>query len=1233
MHLTKSVVVGLLATAVAWAKPVLHLDFERDPTGFEVVGDVTFELGPRLPEYPHFAKDNRAGIFDGSGRLVIKDSGKGSPLDFDNGDAITLEAWVSSGMIGEGDNVYLIGKGRTNNKGFAANNQNYALRLRGQGGEGCVSFLFFSRPEKGKHGEWHRWTSDTGVLAEDGWSHVAVTYEFGKPKSVKGYVDGKPVAGRWDMGGATERPPVVDDDELWIGSALGGSRNNSFAGGLDEVAVHRECLSPEIIAKRHRRVSQPKPKFVRDDWPRDKVLVELVEGFSPARGWPRPDLPPVDSYRQDLLGFYRTTHKYAEPGVRVDRPKTFLLRALASITLPAGEHEWLVRSRWASRIWVDDELMVSVPQPRKGGGAHHNVPRIPEDWPAYLRLTGPGDAEKRFRLKSKGQTVQVRFETLVGDVKGKGKYRHDLGETCIAVSVSGQPFVLLGPVRKVPLTDAGWMTWRREREPFFRNLDTNRRRKAAKKADSYWEKRHKQAREIVSAQVTRALPEVFGFIPGRNSIDRFIGVGLVQATKRLRGSREEAGSVHFRDSVFPLLQDRCFKCHGEKEKGKLRLDSLKAMLRGGESGDPAVVPGDIGKSLLFSLVSSRDEDERMPPKGKPFNAGELKILREWIESGAAWPSQKRDTIAADDKKVTRKEMAEANLVPTSLTDDLSFLRRVTIDLVGEFPSLAEIDDFEKDKSATKRANVIDRLLADARWADNWVGYWQDVLAENPNILKPKLNNTGPFREWIYEAFLDNKPMDRFVTELVLMGGSKHGGGPSGFGLATQNDVPMAAKAHVLGTAFLGTNLQCARCHDAPYHPFKQADLFGMAAMLERKGISVPKTSIVALPTAGSRKPLVEVTLKPGANVKPNWQFPSLASFGTAEPYLRNDKDSRERLAVLITSPTNARFPQVIANRLWKRFFGFGLVDSPGDWHKVRPSHPELLEYLGREFVLSGYDLKSLARLILNSHAYQRKISPLANNQSTSEKPLFVGQTRRRLRAEQIVDGLYHATGLPMEVGELNMDRDGGLGPATFLNLGIPRKAWQYASLSNERDRPSLAFPRVQAVIDTLKQFGWRPSRQDPLTDREETPHALQPGILSNGILSIWLTRLSSEHGITEECLEERPVEDLLDTVFLRLLTRRPTETERDRFLPLLREGYAERIIPVAERNPTPWPKKIPAVSWSNHLSPEANFFVIEEEKRAREGDPPSNALSPAWRERMEDALWAVINSPEILFIP
>ena len=152
----------------------------------------------------------------------------------------------------------------------------------------------------------------------------------------------------------------------------------AYAGGLDEVAIHREILSPQIIAKRYRRLEQPKPKFVRDDWPIGQgVWSSWSRAFHPARGWPRPDLPPVDSATSKIsLGFFpNRTHKYAEPGVRVDRPKTFLLRALSSVTLPSGEHEWLVRSRWSSRIWVDDKLMVSVPQPAKGGGAHHNVPK------------------------------------------------------------------------------------------------------------------------------------------------------------------------------------------------------------------------------------------------------------------------------------------------------------------------------------------------------------------------------------------------------------------------------------------------------------------------------------------------------------------------------------------------------------------------------------------------------------------------------------------------------------------------------------------------------------------------------------------------------------------------------------------------------------------------------------------------------------------------------------------
>ena len=1135
----------------------------------------------------------------------------------------------------EGNNVYLLSKGRTNNKGFAPNNQNYALRLRGQGGEGCVSFLFFSQPEKDMPGEWHRWTSNSGVVPDNGWFHVAVTYEFGSPESVRGYLNGKPVSGKWDMGGPTKRPPVADDDELWIGSALGGSRNNSFEGGMDEVAIHREILPVETLAQRYaRKAPPPPPPFTRNPWPSDKVLVELIENFRTTKGWPREDSKVSDVYEQDLMGFFRVPHKYGSHAGRVDRSGGFLLRALTTLTLPPGTHELLLRSRWEARLWINGERILHLPRPSKKGGAHGNVPKIPQDWPSYLRIPGPGDEEIRVKLVSKGEPLQLRFETLVGEKSGKKKLRHDLGETLVAVSSKDELFALAGPGRLVPLTDRDWMAWRRKQEPFFRDLDSERRRKAAEITSEHWEKRRAHARQVIAAKQVVEPPAIPNFLPVNNSVDNFIGAGLLQAAKNLRATPDSTSSRLFRDHVRPLLKEKCFKCHhGEKAKGGLRLDSLAAALKGGDSDESALVPGKPGESMLFVLASSRDDDERMPPKGDPVNAGELKTLRKWIEAGAPWPNEKASRrTEGNDIPVTQADLATADLLPTPLTSDLEFLRRVTLDVVGVFPSEAEILSFEADDSPDKRSNVIDRLLDDPRRADNWVGYWQDALAENPNVLKPKLNNTGPFREWIYESLLDNKPMDRFATELILMEGSALGGGPAGFGMATQNDVPMAAKAHVLSSAFLGTNLQCARCHDAPYHPFKQADLFGMAAMLARKPVQVPASSSVVLPTEGTRLPLVEVTLKPGSSVKPEWTFDHFAKKPSAN-FLQKTSDSRESLAALITSPENERFAEVLVNRLWKRLFGHGIIASADDWHNLRPSHPELLTYLGREFVRGGYDLKKLERLLLNSHAYQRQTRPDTAPRNKSVTPLFAAAIRRRLTAEQVVDGLYHATGLPMEVGELNMDRDGGLGPATFLNLGYPRKAWQYASLSNERDRPSLAFPRLQAVIDVLAQFGWRTSRQDPLTKRETSPHALQPGILSNGILSTWLTRLSDEHGITNECLKDRSLDELINVIFLRFLTRRPTETERASLHTLLAEGYETRVIPQADRKPTPYPKKIPAVSWSNHLSPEANAIVLELEKRARDGAPPVNSLAPAWRERLEDALWALINSPELLFLP
>jgi hypothetical protein len=569
---------------------------------------------------------------------------------------------------------------------------------------------------------------------------------------------------------------------------------------------------------------------------------------------------------------------------------------------------------------------------------------------------------------------------------------------------------------------------------------------------------------------------------------------------------------------------------------------------------------------------------------------------------------------------------------TPLLDDHAFLRRLALDTVGTIPTPAEIAAFVGDQEAGRRRRAVERFVDDPRWADHWTSYWQDVLAENPGILKPELNNTGAFRYWIYESFLDNKPFDRFATELVRMEGSVMYGGPAGFGIATQNDAPLAEKAHVLAKAFLAVELKCARCHDAPYHPFKQEDTFHLAAMLARKPQKLPKTSTVPL-VEGARIPAVTISLRPGDEIEQNWPFEKLSA-ELFDGVLPDDSDSRERLAALLTSPANSRFAEVIVNRLWTRYIGWGLVSSVDDWHDVERLHPELLDFLARDFVEHGYDLKRLARQILQSRLYQSQVISIPEGERPQSADAQLGPARRRMSAEQIVDSLFAAVGKPFNSEELTFDPAGRSPARQFGNLGHARRAWQFTSLSNERDRPALSMPAAQSVVDLLVTFGWRESRQNPLTERNEEPNVLQPLVLANGVVGARITSLSNDSAVTVLSLQTISLDELVRQVYLRLLSRPPRADEQQMFVDLLREGFDKRRvdIPFADGQKQTTERRS-AVAWSNHLSPEASLLKLEMERRARSGDPPTTNLSADWRERMEDLVFALVNSPEFVFVP
>jgi hypothetical protein len=580
------------------------------------------------------------------------------------------------------------------------------------------------------------------------------------------------------------------------------------------------------------------------------------------------------------------------------------------------------------------------------------------------------------------------------------------------------------------------------------------------------------------------------------------------------------------------------------------------------------------------------------------------------------------------------KLEAAKVQPAPLLDDYSFLRRVTLDTLGIVPAPEQIDAFMRDTGKSRRAKAIHRLLDHPRWADHWVSYWQDVLAENPGILKPMLNNTGPFRWWIHESFRDNKPMDRFATELVMMEGSVHYGGPAGFSMATDNDVPMAQKAQIIAQAFMGMEMQCARCHDAPYHDFKQKDLFSLTAMLKKEPQWVPLTSSVPTNSNIIIGRLVKVTLQPGSTVEPAWPFPQVMPDDLPPGVLRHENDPREKLAALITDARNRRFAKVIVNRVWKRYLGWGLVEPVDDWETAKPSHPELLDWLARELVTHDYDLKHIARLILNSHAYQRAAAPEGSRDAKAEERLFAAPARRRLTAEQLVDSLFATVGQRFACEEMNLDVDCRRPIKDFNNLGTPAHAWEFASLSNERDRPALAMPKAQSIVDTLIAFGWRESRQSPLTVRECSPNVLQPAALANGLLSNGrITRLSDENALTALALREQPLPELVRAVFLRVLSRPPTAGEMAALVDCLQEGYDQRRIEAIAGSAVGKPKPRRPVSWSNHLSPEATKIKQEMEREVRAGDPPTQRLRSDWRERMEDVLWALINTPEFVFVP
>ncbi|MHC5055191.1 MAG: DUF1553 domain-containing protein [Planctomycetota bacterium] len=325
-----------------------------------------------------------------------------------------------------------------------------------------------------------------------------------------------------------------------------------------------------------------------------------------------------------------------------------------------------------------------------------------------------------------------------------------------------------------------------------------------------------------------------------------------------------------------------------------------------------------------------------------------------------------------------RTLARRGIRPALQCSDAVFFRRVHLDCIGALPDADAVKRFLKDKSADKRARIIDDLLRREEFATYWALKWCDVLrvkAEFPINLWP--NAVQAYHRWIRDSLRENTPNDRFARELLTASGSNFRVPAVNFYRAMQGHEP-ATIAEAVAQTFMGARIA----------KWPEARREGLAAMFSRVGFK---------PTAEWKEEIV--FLKPDAS----GELDALLPDGTTVRIAAGD-DPRRVFADWLVRPDNPWFARCAVNRVWAWLFGRGIVHEPDDIRPGNPPvHPEALEYLASELVSAGYDLRHVYRLILNSRTYGQ--SPIPRSDHPDAGKLFASYPVRRLDAEVLIDAL------------------------------------------------------------------------------------------------------------------------------------------------------------------------------------------------------------------------------------
>ncbi|MSU78617.1 MAG: DUF1549 domain-containing protein [Gemmataceae bacterium] len=608
---------------------------------------------------------------------------------------------------------------------------------------------------------------------------------------------------------------------------------------------------------------------------------------------------------------------------------------------------------------------------------------------------------------------------------------------------------------------------------------------------------------------------------------------IVLALSATIASAGDVKKIDFVHDIAPILKARCVECHANgKYKASVSFDTREDLLK-----SKAITPGKSAGSELIKRITSNDIEQRMPPKGAALDAKQVTLFKAWIDQGAAWEpgfTFKMSTYVAPLKpravkvpagtghpidRIVAEYYTRNKVTPATIIDDAGFLRRVYLDVVGQLPAPSETKVFLESDAPDKREQVIRRLLDERRnYADHWLSFWNDVLRNDYAGTGYIDGGRKQISGWLYNSLVQNKPYDQFARELINPTADAEGfiKGIKWRGNVNASQVVELQFAQNISQVFFGANMKCASCHDSFIDNWKLDDAYSLAAVIADKPLPVHRCDKAT-----------------GQTASPRFLWPEL---GTIDA--KATKTQRlDQLAKLTTSPENGRFARTIANRVWQRMLGRGIV-HPVDMMANRPWSEDLLDYLANYLVEQKYDLKKLMEHIATSKAYQAKPA-LQIKEPIGEDYVFRGPELRRMSAEQFMDAVWMLT----QTGPTKQSAP--VVPVAFAS-----------SVPTERQRMRASLVNADLLMRSLG----RPNREQVVTTRPDLLTTLQALDLSNGAaVNDLLTRGSS----ALMKLHKTP-DALIDAVYERALCRPPTVNERKVMhealgTPMSAEGVADLL--------------------------------------------------------------------------